>query len=153
MSQDPRFYTDLNLLKSTQVDFESTFKSHQVACETRLDSTWNQTYLSTSETRVEFCGNITAHLLILMTTYCTISFNLARVVTCDPKYQFSTSATNKFWRDTSKNSAFKTKNFENSAFFAPPREIWPQCHFTFGTGCRDPGPTPKFIAAQRVRDE
>ncbi|KAJ7679992.1 hypothetical protein B0H14DRAFT_2655529 [Mycena olivaceomarginata] len=51
MSQDPRFYTDLNLLKSTQVDFKSTFKSHQVACETQLNSTWNQTYLSTSKTQ------------------------------------------------------------------------------------------------------
>jgi hypothetical protein len=58
--------------------------------------------------------------------YCTISFNSAQVVTRDPKYWFGTSATNNFWYDTSKNLAFKTKNF--IAFFAPPTEIWPQCH-------------------------
>jgi hypothetical protein len=57
--------------------------------------------------------------------YCAISFNSARVVTRDPKYRFGTLATNKVWRDTSKNLAFKTKIFENSACFAPPREIWP----------------------------
>jgi hypothetical protein len=54
-----------------------------------------------------------------LTKYWAISFNSARVVTCDPKYRFSTSATNKVWRDTSKNLAFKAEIFENSAFFAP----------------------------------
>jgi hypothetical protein len=38
-------------------------------------------------------------------------------VTRDPKYRFGTSATKEVWRDTSKNSAFKTEIFENSAFF------------------------------------
>jgi hypothetical protein len=60
--------------------------------------------------------------------YYTISFNSAQVVTHDPKYRFGTSATNNFWCDTSKNLAFKMKNFDNSAFLALPREIWPQCH-------------------------
>jgi hypothetical protein len=61
----------------------------------------------------------------LAAMYCAISFNSAWVVTRDPKYRFGTSATNELWRDTSKNSALKTEFFENSAFFAPPREIWP----------------------------
>jgi hypothetical protein len=67
--------------------------------------------------------------------YCAISFNSARVVTCDPKYRFGTSAINEARRDTSKNSAYKTKIFENSPFFAPPRRFGPDVtHFTFGTG-------------------
>jgi hypothetical protein len=72
--------------------------------------------------------------------YCIISFNSARVGTRDPKYRFGTAATNEFWHDTFKNSAFKTKNYDKFAFFAPRREIWPVSrvlHSALGAVTRD----------------
>jgi hypothetical protein len=78
------------------------------------------TIFSASQVRLNLYGT-----LYFLCHYCAISFNSARAVTRDPKYRFGTSATNKVWRDTSKNLAFNTEIFENSAFFAPLREIWP----------------------------
>jgi hypothetical protein len=92
------------------------------------------TLISSVELRFISCA-----VYLLRYLYCAISFNSARVVTRDPKYRFGTSATNEVRRDTSKNSAYKTKIFENSPSLHLRGRFGPDVtHFTFGTGRRDP---------------